>query len=255
MTTRRSPILAATLGFGAILLGAGPASAHVSADKSEVPAGGFTEITLTVPHGCEDSPTRQLAIQVPEGIGDVTPEVLAGWDIAIETEPLAEPVEGDDGEQATERESTVTFTAQAGSELADGFRQDFTIGFQAPDTPDEYLFFKTIQTCEVGQTEWIEEYTGEGEEPEHPAPAVLVVSSEGDGHHDDEDTDHAEGDEATPVESEAVTATSADDSDDGSTQGIAIAGLALGVVGLATGGTALARTNKDAKAPKPPKAG
>lgn len=258
-TTRRTPVLAAVpvltagLVLGALLLGAGPASAHVSADKSEVPAGGFTAVTLTVPHGCEASPTRQLVIQVPEGIDDVTPEVVPGWDIAIDTEPLAEPVEDSDGEQTTERESAITFTARAGSELPDGFRQDFTLGFQAPDTPGEYLFFKTIQVCDEGQTEWIEEYTGEGEEPEHPAPAVEVVAAEGDEHGggDTEDAEHADeaddADESTSVESETVADTT-DDSDDGSTQGIAIAALALGVVGLATGGTALAKARKAPKA-------
>ena len=71
--------------------------------------------------------------------------------------------------------------------------QTFTLGFQAPDTPGEYLFFKTIQTCAVGETAWIEEYTGEGEEPEHPAPAVLVTEAGEDGHgHDEETTDTTE---------------------------------------------------------------
>ena len=34
-----------------------PASAHVSASVSDASAGASTVLTLSVPHGCEDSPT------------------------------------------------------------------------------------------------------------------------------------------------------------------------------------------------------
>jgi periplasmic copper chaperone A len=149
--------------------------------------------------------------------------VLPGWDIEVVTEALPEPIEGSHGEEITERESEVIFTAQAGSELADGFRQSYTLGFQAPDTPGEHLFFKTIQTCVEGETAWIQEYTGEGEEPEHPSPVVLVTEAEGDGHG-------------------AAAPDDDDDSDSDSATGIAIAGLVVGALGLVAGGTALARS-------------
>ena len=180
-TTRRATAigLGLGLGLGVLLAGAAPASAHVSPTPSEVPAGGFTAVGLTVGHGCEESPTTSVQIQVPESILNVTPAIVPGWDVEVATEPLDEPVEGSHGEQITERESMVTYTAQPGNELPDGFRQTYTIGFQAPDAEGEYLFFKTIQICAEGQTEWIEEYTGEGEEPEHPSPAVLVTAAQG----------------------------------------------------------------------------
>jgi uncharacterized protein YcnI len=249
-STRRAAGISLGLGLGVLVLDAGPAGAHVSPDKTEVPAGGFTAITLTVPHGCEASPTRQVVVQVPEGINDVTPGILPGWDIEVATEPLPEPIESGEGEQITERESVVTFTAQAGNELPDGFRLGYTLGFQAPDTPGEYLFFKTIQICAEGQTEWIEEYTGEGEEPEHPSPVVEVVAAEGDGHgggsEEEETTDTTEATDTTlPVEQ--ATSTSDDDGDADSSTGIAVAGLVTGALGLLTGGAALARARKTAR--------
>jgi uncharacterized protein YcnI len=234
------------VGLGALVLGAGPASAHVSPDKSEVPAGGFTDVTLTVPHGCEASPTTQLVVQVPEGINDVTPGIVPGWDIEVATEALAEPIEDAHGEQVTERESQVTFTAQPGQELPDGFRLGFTLGFQAPDTPGEYLFFKSIQICTEGQTEWIEEYTGEGEEPEHPSPVVQVVASEGDGHGGGTDEEETEPTETTLAVEQAAS-TSEDSSDNDSSNGLAIAGLVTGIAGLVTGGVALATARKAAR--------
>jgi uncharacterized protein YcnI len=262
-TTRRATVAGLGLGLGLVLAGATPASAHVSPNPSEVPAGGFTAVGLTVGHGCEASPTTRVEIQVPESILNVTPAIVPGWDVEVATEPLDEPVEGSHGEEVTERESQVTYVAQAGGELPDGFRQTFTIGFQAPDTPGEYLFFKTIQICAEGQTEWIEEYTGEGEEPEHPSPAVLVTAAEGDGHGggaddeatDDETTETTEADEADEAdvadgasdgESAAGDAGSSSD-DDGSSNGLAVAGLVAGLGGLALGGAAFARSGKTAE--------
>lgn len=264
MTTTTSRRLAAGAGLAAglslLLAGASPASAHVSPDKSEVPAGGFTAVTLTAGHGCEGSPTTRMEFQVPELILNVTPSIVPGWDVEVTTEALPEPVEGAHGEEVTERESLVTYTAQPGSELPDGFRQSWTLGFQAPDAEGEHLFFKTIQVCEEGQLEWIEEYTGEGEEPEHPSPVVLVTASEGDGHghgSDDEadDMDEGHGDEADDTADDATegetaaadTTGSSDDDDDSSSNGIAVAGLVAGLAGLGLGGAAFARSGKTAK--------
>jgi periplasmic copper chaperone A len=245
-TTRRGTAIG--LGLGVLLAGAAPASAHVSPTPSEVPAGGFTAVGLTVGHGCEESPTTSVQIQVPETILNVTPAIVPGWDVEVATEPLDEPVEGSHGEQITERESMVTYTAQAGNELPDGFRQTYTIGFQAPDTEGEYLFFKTIQICAEGQTEWIEEYTGEGEEPEHPSPAVLVTAAQG-GHGaeepDDEATETTEASEDGADEHAAAPEPTLPDDDDPS-NGLAVVGLIAGLGGLALGGVALSRSGKTA---------
>ena len=234
------------LGFaaGALALLAAPAGAHISPDKDEVPAGGFSEVTLTVPHGCEDAPTRELSIEIPEGIVDAAPQVHPGWKVAVVEEELAEPID-DEGEQITERVASITFTATAGNELPNHFRDKFTVGFKTPDTPGEYLFFKLVQRCTVGETAWIEEYTGEGEEPEHPAPALLITESEGGPHGnaagEDEDEEEAEGDDADADDVD-VSATSDDDSD--SSSGLAVAALVVGLVGVAGAGFAISRTRK-----------
>jgi uncharacterized protein YcnI len=250
-TVRVAGVLCGAAGGLALL--ATPAAAHISPDETEVPAGAFATVTLSVPHGCDESPTRQLSIQIPESIVSVTPQVHPGWDIAVEEEPLAEPIE-DEGETITERISTVTFTAQAGNELPVHYRDAFTLGYQAPETPGEWLFFKTVQTCVEGETAWIEEYTGEGEEPEAPAPAVMVTDAEADAHgggtedeaSGDEMADDAAstGDDAAATEDQAA-ATQESGSDDGdSSTGLAVAGLVVGGLGLGAGGLALARTRK-----------
>jgi len=252
--------IAAAAGAGVAALAlAGPASAHVSPDKTEVAAGAYTAVTLSAGHGCDGSPTTAFEVQIPASINDVTPAVLPGWDIAIETEPLDPPVEGPHGEQITERESVVTYTAQPGNELPDGFRQSITIGFKAPDTPGEHLFFKTIQHCVEGENAWIEEYTGDGEEPENPAPVLLVTAASGDGHGGAADGDSTtspddgtDGDGATAEPGggtdgdEAAAPSPAGDDDDGggAATGIAVAGLVAGLLGLGAGGAALAKSRK-----------
>jgi uncharacterized protein YcnI len=232
---------------GGLMLMAGPASAHISPTPGEVPADGFTAVSLTVGHGCDESPTRQLTIEVPELLNEISPQVQPGWDIEVETEELAEPIDDGEGGEVTERMSQVVFTAERGNELPPHFREVFTLGFRAPDAEGEYLFFKTVQTCVEGETAWIEEYTGEGEEPENPSPAVLIGPSEGGGHGGGD----AEAEEEMEPEAEEVAATgeaaAATDDDDGdSSTGIAVAGLVAGLLGLGAGGLALVRSRKPA---------
>jgi uncharacterized protein YcnI len=234
--TVRVAAAACGVGVALVLVSAGPAGAHVTPDKDEVPAGSYNEVTLTVPHGCEESPTRSIAVEIPEGLQSVTPMIHPGWEIEVATEPLDEPIESEGDEEITERTSMVTFTAESGNELPDGFRDAFTIGFKAPETPGEWLFFKTVQTCVEGETAWIEEYTGEGEEPEHPSPAVLLTEPE------EEEAADAPETQAAAADGETAAADSDDDGD--SSTGIAIAGLVVGLLGLAAGGIALLQARR-----------
>jgi len=229
------------LGAGVLALGlAVPAGAHITSDKDSVPAGEFTSVTLTVPHGCEESPTSALAVQIPESILNAAPQVVAGWDAETTITPLDEPVESAHGDPVTERVSEITWTAEAGNELPPHSRQEFTIGFQAPEEVGERLYFKIVKTCPDGATDWIEETEDGAEEPEHPAPFVDVVAAGADGHGSEE----AEADEPAEATATEPVAANADGSDDdgGSSDGLAIGGLVLGVLGLAAGGTALLKT-------------
>ncbi|HEV7721205.1 MAG TPA: YcnI family protein [Iamia sp.] len=232
------------LGAGVLALGlAVPAGAHITGDKDSVPAGGFTSVTLTVPHGCEDSPTRALSVEIPESILSAAPQVVAGWEAEATETPLDEPVDTGEGDPVTERVSEISWTAEAGNELPPHFRQQFTIGFQAPEEVGERLYFKLVQTCTEGETAWIDETPEGAEEPEHPAPFVDVVAAEADGHGSEEDEAH-EADEPAADDEPATepAAASTESSDDGGSDGLAIGGLVLGALGLAAGGTALLKT-------------
>lgn len=226
--------------LGIVALSAGAASAHVTVTPSTTAAGAYTVLTFSVGHGCEGSPTTKIAIQMPEAIPSVTPSLNQGWDVRKVSEKLAEPLEDAHGNKLTERISQVVYTAR--TPLADGFRDTFELSVQLPETEGETVTFPVVQTCQKGQTGWVET-PAEGqdaEELESPAPAFTITAA-GEDHHGgatDEESTESDGPEAA-AETAAET-----DGDDGN--GLAIGGLVAGVGGLALGGLALARSGKKA---------
>lgn len=237
MTTRplRAALVAGVTATAALVLAAGPALAHVEPDPGAIPAGEATTVSLTIEHGCDESPTTAVAIQVPEGLEAAAGVALNGW--AIESSGGA-----------------VTWTAD--EPLPSDQEQAFALELTpATDQVGQTLELKTVQTCEEGELRWIEAWDGEGEEPEHPAPTVEVVAAGTDAaaagdHHDDEAEGGEDHDEAGAAEDEGAAASSSgqDDADDGgdddSEAGIVLVVLLIGAVGL--GGVALVRSRRAA---------
>ena len=122
--------------------------------------------------------------------------------------------------------------------LPDGYREAFVLSTKLPEVAGETLTFPTVQTCEIGETAWVEVDAAGAEEPEHPAPAFEVTAAESE---DGNGNAAAATTTAAPVSSAEVAA-AASTTESGSTSWIAIAGLVAGVLGLAAGGVALART-------------
>lgn len=235
----RSPLIASTVGLATVIAAAGTAGAHASPSASEAPAGAFFKFDMRIGHGCgEDGNTTKVEIQIPDGIYSATAQVVPGWTISKTKEELDEPVDDGHGGQFTERDAVLTW---AGGPLASDHLEEFGLSVKLPDTPGETIYFPTVQTCDNGETnDWIQ-IPEEGEaEPESPAPAITLTAATG-GHGDEvteETTTTTEG-ETAPDEATADPETQTDDDD---TDPLAVAGLVAGLVGLAAGGTALART-------------
>ncbi|WP_341926128.1 YcnI family protein [Nocardioides psychrotolerans] len=226
MTTRRTLArLGAPLGAATLLtLGlAGPASAHVTITPSDTAAGAYTVLTVSNGHGCEGSPTTELTISMPEEINAVTPTRNPLYDVTKQMQTLDEPITDVHGNTITERVESVVYTAKAA--LPEGYRDAFELSLQLPETPGETLVFPVIQTCEEGETPWVEVPT-EGQDPEElerPAPTVTIT-------------------EATDEEIAEPAAVEAEDADDSDMLGYA--GVGVGALGLLVGGTALARSRR-----------
>ena len=238
---RRAVVSVAIVG-GGIAVSALPASAHVEIGEGEVAPGSEATLTFGIPHGCEESPTTKIRIQLPESIVSATPTLNANWDISLVTEKLDTPLDVGEGETVSERTTEVDFTAK--TPLPIGFRDDLRISVDIPiEAAGTRLTFPTIQECVEGTTEWTQ-VPADGQDPEelaHPAPSVAVLA----------EVDTVTTIPAPPDDSAAIADGGADDAaggtaDDGADDGngLAVAGLIAGVAGMALGGGALATARK-----------
>lgn len=239
--TRKSFLIGGGAFAGSIALvlgGAVAANAHVSIGEGTVEAGAYEILTISVPHGCDGSSTTGVAIQIPEGINAVTPTRNAMYSVEKVMEDLPTPITDSHGNEVTERVAQIVYTAA--TPLPDGQRDAFELSLQIPeDTAESTLYFPTVQTCEQGETAWVQipEEGQDGHDLEAPAPSVEVLAASDEsahGHGDAAGTDtasHAE-EASTPAVSDQTP--------------LVIAALAVGSVGLILGAIALLRGRKKA---------
>lgn len=205
-----------------------PASAlaHVTVSPEEAPSEGYAMLTFTVPHGCDGAATNSVQVKMPPQVISATPGVVAGWSIKTVEGKLPRPSEMH-GEKVTEGVRQITWT---GGPLPDGQLQQFPLSVALAGTEGEKAEFKVIQGCVDGsETAWIQTTPASGEEPEHPAPTVALAAAEDEHGHD--------ASEQRPADS-MPTASASDSDDDGSSDGLAIAALIVGALGLIVGSVA-----------------
>ena len=226
---------------------AGPASAHVTVTPSTTAAGAYAVLTFSVPHGCDGSATTKLSIKLPDDVIEATPTRNAFYDVEKVTAKLDTPITAEDGDEITEKVDQIVYTAK--TPLPDGERDVFEVQLQIPeDDAGKTLTFPAIQSCEQGETAWTEVPADGADEDsvEHPAPAFEVTdAADTDGHgHQMDDSSASPAAEGAAASGETTTAavSAAADSDDDGGNTLGILGLVAGLLGLALGGLALART-------------
>jgi uncharacterized protein YcnI len=205
----------------AVLALAPTAFAHVTLQPEEAPAGGFTRLDVRVPNERDNADTTKVDVQFPPGFLSVSYEAVPGWDIKITKRKLDKPVE-QFGEQVTEEVGRITFTADGeASAIQPGQFQDFGLSLAVPEgRPGTMLTFKAVQTYSNGEVvRWIGP-----PDSEEPAPQVELTPAE-------------EDEAAAPAAEEPGAPAAGEEDDDGN--GLAIAALVVGAVGLAVGLTAL----------------
>jgi uncharacterized protein YcnI len=201
------------------LLAPAAAEAHVTLQPNEAPEGAYTVLDVRVPNESDSENTTKVAVQFPEGFGDVSYQAVPGWNVEVIHEKLKVPIQTDDG-PVTEGVKEVIFS---GGKLAPGQFQDFPLSVQIPGKAGEELTFKAVQTYEKEIVRWIG-----APESEHPAPQVLVLPPK-------------EAGQSSTVNNKSLPLTSSDSSDSGgsSDKGIAIAALVVAVIALLLGGAAV----------------
>jgi uncharacterized protein YcnI len=232
-TLLRAGVVTALAATG-LLAAAGIASAHVTVHPESY-AKGATDgvLTFRVPNEEDGAGTTKVQVFLPTDhpLLGVLVSPQDGWTAKVTNVKLEKPVKTDDG-TITDAVSEITWT---GGRIDPGHYADFNVAFgQLPDDTDQ-LVFKTLQTYSDGKTaRWIEQPAQGDEEPESPAP-VLKLTAKG--------TDvGASGTTPLPESSKSSASTESKASaSDSTARGLGVAGLVVGVLGLAAAGFALAR--------------
>jgi periplasmic copper chaperone A len=213
------------------------AQAHVSLHPNEVPTGSFATLQIRVPNESENANTVKLAVQFPPGFLDVSPEYMPGWSAKVVTTKLAKPVKTADGE-VTEGVKEVIWTGHGEQgEIPPGQFLAFPISTEIPGKAGEVLAFKVLQYYDDGEVvRWIG-----GPESEQPAPQIDVTAAGG-------VLQDVAGSETAPpapgASGEGEAEASSGSSGGNGSEGLAIAALIVGALGLLAGGAALVRSRR-----------
>jgi uncharacterized protein YcnI len=198
-------VAAAALAFPAA------AAAHVTIQPNTAAAGGFTRVDVRVPNERDDAGTTKVRVQFPPGFEFVSYEPRAGWKVDVK--------------KSGDAVSEITWTGEGDQGvIAPGQFLDFGLSLKMPEgKAGDTLTFKALQTYDSGEVvRWIGP-----EDADEPAPQVTLTEATGEAAH------------AAPAKSAAAPA-----SDDEGGDGLAIAALVVGVLGLLAGAAALVATRR-----------
>lgn len=155
----------------------GPAYAHVSLQTKQAPIAGPYTAVLSVPHGCNGSPTTKIRVRIPPGVVDVEPRVQPGWTV--------ETVKADYSQPYTRSGASVTTGVKeviwSGGPLPDGQKETFTfLAYLSDDLKaGATLYFPVVQHCEQGVVRWIDGGPVNGnsahDHSQSPAPRLTLL--------------------------------------------------------------------------------
>ncbi|MFP3459461.1 YcnI family protein [Arthrobacter globiformis] len=249
---------AASLTAGLLAAGAAAASAHVTVDPSATAEGGFTKLTFSVPNESGTAKTNRLEVKLPTDtpLTSVSVKPMDGWKAQVVTTTLPKPVEIA-GATVTKAPTSVIWTADSAHQIGPNEFQTFTLSVGRLPAAGTTLMLPAAQGYTDGTTvNWADAAEAghdhasatssaspsaaassaaapapaEAEE-HHPAPSFVVTAAE------EGSAGAAQGAEPASSASEATEAT---ESNGG--QAVGWIGLVAGLLGLAAGATALART-------------
>ncbi len=177
-----------------------------------MPAGsGDIELTFRVPNERDNANTVGVQVFFPSDLPLLTVDVrsVPGWTSTVDTQNLSKPVQSSDG-PVGQIVRAITWKA-TGAGIAPGQYEDFAVAAgQAPSRPGSVIF-KSIQTYSSGEVvRWIQVASTQNPNPDTPAPVLTLTAAGTTGG-------------AAPATSSGSTAA----------EGLAIAALAVGGVGLA----------------------
>ena len=235
----------ATLITAGALLAPACAQAHISLHPNTIPAGAFATLDVRVPGEQEGAYVKSVDVLFPQGFTGVDYENVAGWSTKVIEGKLAAPINQDGETIDTEVSQIVwTWTGPLGK-VDNGQFIDFPLSLAIPaGAAGKALEFRTVQTYSNGQAvHWIEPSL----QAEHPSPRINVTAKGG-------AIEDIAGDEAGPLAGQTAAGSpttaptaapsAAKSTSGGASQGLAVAALILGALGLIAGLAALAASRR-----------
>jgi uncharacterized protein YcnI len=134
---------------------AAPAFAHVEVSDSSVEPDGQATVAFSFHHGCAGEPTTSLRIQVPQGVSDVRPQPVDGWQTASDANEFS----------------------WTGGSVPDGDEATFTATMRVTGTAGTTVWFPTVQGCPNAEEAWIEIPATGGAEPDNVAPSIVLATT------------------------------------------------------------------------------
>lgn len=149
------------------------ASAHIVFAETEAAPNSYYAGFFRVSHGCGQSPTRSIRVEIPDGVNIARPQPKPGWTLTMEFGPLATPLRNEMGEPVAERVTSITWTGELPADQFDVFG----IMMRLPDQTGP-LYFPVTQTCDSGEQRWtdIPAAGAAWHSVPRPAPVVMLVA-------------------------------------------------------------------------------
>lgn len=221
-------VSAAALAGSAVLLFAGPASAHVTVEPKQADKGSYTKLVFKVPNERDDAATTKVEVNLPADrpLASVQTTPVPGWKVTVAKSKMNKAIRDDDGAKITEAVTKITWS---GGRIKPGTFQEFPISVGPLPVAAKTMIFKTLQTYQDGKVvRWIEEPKKGSEEAENPAPMLTLV---GGGHEGMVMTTGGSHDGMVA----ASTAKDSGNSSDGTARVLGAVGIVVGVIGTAIG--------------------
>jgi len=163
---------------------AGLSQAHTVLEYQVATAGQSYKATFKVGHGCGNSPTRQIVVDIPAGVQGAKPMPKAGWRLEVTREKLAQPYTRH-GRTITEDVSRISWTAKTPEAfLPNGHYDEFVLVGSLPEQAG-MMYWPVQQVCEQGRMDWVE-VPKPGQKPsdlKSPAAALELMPSAGTAEH------------------------------------------------------------------------
>jgi uncharacterized protein YcnI len=255
--TKQSRARLGTVGAASALLTAAvvlaaplAASAHVRVDPATAVAGGYTTLTFKVPNESETASTNRIEVDLPidTPFTSVSYQPVPGWSAEVIEGALPEPVTVGEA-TLTRAPLSVVWTADDGAGIVDGQFQEFPVSVgPVPDT-DEVLLPAHQGYTDGSVVDWADAPLESGEEPDHPAP-VLVIDRSADavGGHGAHGGTAATADTAGAGEDGTAAAAAPSEGGEALSLGLGIGGFGLGAIALVVAVVALLRRPAAVKA-------